>query len=49
VKAMLPTDYDRPPKKKLLLSETKLAEKRRLWLEYFVNDMIMNHYEKFVF
>lgn len=49
VKNILPMDYDRPPKKKLLLSETKLAEKRRLWLEQFVNDVIEKHYEQWVF
>jgi hypothetical protein len=41
-------EYDRPPKKKLLVSETKLAEKRRLWLEQFVNDMIEKHCEQWV-
>ncbi|KAI6185033.1 Serine/threonine-protein kinase sgk-1 [Aphelenchoides bicaudatus] len=45
VKNVFPMDYDRPPKKKILLSESKLAEKRRLWLEQFANDAIDKHGE----
>jgi hypothetical protein len=46
LRPQLTENYEKPPKKKILGTEAKLAEKRRLWLEYFVNDMILNHYEK---
>ena len=46
LKDVLPTGFDRPPKKKLLLSDVKLAEKRRTWLEMFVGDLLANYADK---
>ncbi|KAI6226371.1 Serine/threonine-protein kinase sgk-1 [Aphelenchoides fujianensis] len=43
LKEVLPNGYDRPPKKKLLLSDAKLAEKRRVWLEELVSDLVSNY------
>lgn len=46
IKDLLPTGFDRPPKKKLLLSDIKLVEKRRAWAEVFVGDLIANYADK---
>lgn len=35
VKHKLPSGVDKPPKKKLFLAESRLLEKRKLWIEQF--------------
>ncbi|KAI6216098.1 hypothetical protein M3Y94_00463300 [Aphelenchoides besseyi] len=45
LKSVLSDGYERPPKKKLLLSDAKLAERRRVWLEQLASDLVSNHAE----
>uniref|UniRef100_F1L2J9 Serine/threonine-protein kinase sgk-1 n=1 Tax=Ascaris suum TaxID=6253 RepID=F1L2J9_ASCSU len=35
-----------PPKKKFLQADTKLADKRKLWVEQFTHELILNHSDK---
>jgi serine/threonine protein kinase len=47
IQHLLPPNVDRPPKKKLLLAEHKLTEKRKKWVEAFSNYMIAAHHENY--
>jgi hypothetical protein len=49
VKTILPQNLDKPPKKKLLLAEAKLAEKRKTWVENFSTYLIGRHPDKLEF
>ncbi|KHN79910.1 Serine/threonine-protein kinase sgk-1 [Toxocara canis] len=35
-----------PPKKKFLQADTKLLDKRKLWVEQFTHDLVLNHSDK---
>ncbi|KAI1729789.1 protein kinase domain-containing protein [Ditylenchus destructor] len=41
----LPASLDRPPKKKFLVAEARLQEKRKIWVEHFVNLLMSKYYE----
>lgn len=47
VKTILPQTLDKPPKKKLLLAEAKLAEKRKIWVENFSTYLIGRHADNY--
>ena len=46
LKPQLPVIVDKPPKKKFLLAETKLTEKRRSWVGMFVNFLFSQHLDE---
>ena len=43
----LPPGLDKVPKKKFLVAEQKLAEKRKNWAEALVNHLVSRHPDKF--
>lgn len=46
VKHKLPATLDKPPKKKFLVAETKLLEKRKTWIEQFSTHLLNEEAEK---
>jgi len=46
-KSILPPNLDKtPPKRKFLVSEQKIIEKRKNWVEAIINYLINKYFEK---
>ena len=46
IKHRVPANIDKPPRRKFLVAEARLHEKRRAWIELLVNHLLNNELEK---